>query len=202
MYSGNGATWQSQVALANVLFVGAEVGDAYVQAAMINTGGNGSADWVSYSNNGNSDQGWIDMGFTGNTFNDPAYTITNPNDGYILVQGTSIGSPLGGNLILATGNIGLGHDIVFATGGYTQANIKARIIDTTSEFSVVGNILTSGVFKSGVFGTGNIPTASSVGAGSRAFVIDADNVIFGNLYVGGAGNSMPVWSNGTNWYIG
>jgi hypothetical protein len=142
MYSGNGATWQSQVSLANVLFVGADIAEAYVQAAMINTGGNGSADWVSYSNNGNTAQGWIDMGITGNTFNDPAFELTNPNDGYILVQGTDIsGTLLGGNLILATGTTGLAHDIVFATGGFTHANIKARLIDTTGEFSVVGNIV-------------------------------------------------------------
>jgi hypothetical protein len=142
MYSGNGATWQSQVSLANVLFVGADVAEAYVQAAMINTGGNGSSDWVSYSNNGNTDQGWIDMGVTGNTFSDPEYELTDPNDGYILVQGTDIsGTPLGGNLILATGNTGLAHDIVFATGGFTHANIKARLINTTGEFSVVGNIV-------------------------------------------------------------
>ena len=141
-YAGNGATWQSQVAFANVLFVGADVGEAYIQAAIVETGGNGSADWVSYSNNGNTDSGWIDMGITGNTFNDPDYEITDPNDGYILVEGTNVsGTPLGGNLILATGTTGLAHDIVFATGGFTHANIKARLVDTTGEFSVVGNIV-------------------------------------------------------------
>ena len=398
MYSGNGATWQEEIALANVLFVGADISNEYIQAAMINTGGNGSADWVSYSNNGNTDQGWIDMGVTGNTFNDPDYELTDPNDGYILVQGTNVsGTPLGGNLILATGTTGLTHDIVFATGGFTHANIKARLIDTTGEFSVVGNIvannlsatnlvinsitsddstfvtiedglnvtsglisapanialtagsndwtfaadgnlifptgmhitsdgyggtrislnsnvadiglrisagntnafasigwardeipgvgpvatiafnlpvsqsnaqiitgnlsatqyrwtfddsgnltlpsnlilpgnitgtgaspapsingfdtinaitlsasgnvtggnvLTVGAVKTGSFVTGTIPAASGVGAGARAFVTDADSITFGNLYVGGAANAMPVWSNGTNWYIG
>lgn len=309
MYSGNGATWQTQVALANVLFVGADVGDEYIQAAMVETGGNGSADWVSYSNNGNTDSGWIDMGMTGNTFNDPNYELTDPNDGYILVQGTNVsGTPLGGNLVLATGDIGLTHDIVFATGGFTHANIKARLIDTTGEFSVVGNIAannlsgtnlvinsitsddstfvtiedglnvtsglisapesmlltagantwtfdttgnltlpgslvlspntiitgagaspapsingfgtinaitfsasgnvtggnisTAGLVKTGSFVTGTIPAAAGAGAGARSFVTDADSVTFGNLYVGGAANAMPVWSNGTNWYIG
>jgi hypothetical protein len=157
-YAGNGATWQSEAGFANVLFVGADVGDAYVQAAMVNTRGNGSADWVSYANNGNTDQGWIDMGMTGNSFNDPNYTITDPNDGYVLTQGTNIlGTPLGGNLILATGNIGLAHDIVFATGGYTHANIKARLVDTTGEFSVVGNVAAS-YFK------GNGSLLTNVGA--------------------------------------
>ena len=39
-------------------------------------------------------------------------------------------------------------------------------------------------------------------ASATAAATDADSVTFGNLYVGGSGNAMPVWSNGTNWYIG
>jgi hypothetical protein len=65
-----------------------------------------------------------------------------------------------------------------------------------------GNINTGGVVKTGSFVTGTIPTASGVGAGARAFVTDADSVTFGNLYTGGSGNAMPVWSNGTSWYVG
>jgi len=65
-----------------------------------------------------------------------------------------------------------------------------------------GNISTAGVVKTGAFVTGTIPTAAGVGAGARAFVTDADSVTFGNLYTGGSGNAMPVWSNGTSWYVG
>ena len=137
MYAGNGATWQSQTQFANVLFVGADIGEAYVQAAMINTGGNGSADWISYANNGNTDAGWADMGFTGNTFNDPDYTVTGANDGYVFAQGTA---GLGGNLVLATGNIGVTRDIIFATGGFQTGNIRARFDNSTNTFSVYGNI--------------------------------------------------------------
>jgi len=149
IYAGNSSLSKGQVSLANVIFVGADAAAEYVQSAMINTGGNGSADWVSYANNGNTDQGWVDMGMTGNTFNDPNYQVTDPNDGYVLVQGTNTGTPLGGNLVLATGNVGLAHDIVFATGGFTHANIKARIVDATGEFSVVGNITGSYIFGNG-----------------------------------------------------
>jgi hypothetical protein len=65
-----------------------------------------------------------------------------------------------------------------------------------------GNVSTAGVVKTGSFVTGTIPTAAGAGAGARAFVTDADSVTFGNLYVGGAANAMPVWSNGTSWYVG
>lgn len=65
-----------------------------------------------------------------------------------------------------------------------------------------GNMSTAGVIKTGVFVTGTIPTAAGVGAGARAFVTDATSLVFGNLYVGGAANAMPVWSDGTSWYVG
>jgi len=65
-----------------------------------------------------------------------------------------------------------------------------------------GNISTAGVVKTGVFVTGTIPTATGVGAGARAFVTDADSITFGNLYTGGSGNAVPVYSNGTSWFVG
>jgi hypothetical protein len=39
-------------------------------------------------------------------------------------------------------------------------------------------------------------------AGTRAFVTDANTATFGSQVSGGAGNSVPVYSNGTNWYVG
>ena len=47
-----------------------------------------------------------------------------------------------------------------------------------------------------------IPSASTVGAGARAFVSDATLNTFGSLYTSGGANSVPVYSNGTSWYIG
>ena len=192
VYAGNGATWQNQVQLANVLYVGADVGEAYVQAAMINTGGNGSADWVAYANNGNTDQGWVDMGFTGNTYNDPEFTVTGPNDGYVFAQGNA---SYGGNLVLATGNIGTTKDIIFATGGFQTGNIRARLKNSDGSFSVTGPIVTPPVALANLTAV----------AGARAFVNNANLVAVGNFgaQVGSGGsNVVPVWSNGTNWYIG
>ena len=59
-------------------------GAYYVQTALLNFDGNGSADFIAYPNNypgSGSDHGWMDVGITGNTFSDPAYTITGRNDG-------------------------------------------------------------------------------------------------------------------------
>lgn len=47
-----------------------------------------------------------------------------------------------------------------------------------------------------------IPSASSVGIGARAFVSDATAITWGTAYTSGGSNKVPVWSNGTSWYIG
>jgi len=49
---------------------------------------------------------------------------------------------------------------------------------------------------------GSLPTAV---AGARAFVSDSTVIglgNFGEIVVGGGVNAVPVWSDGTNWYIG
>jgi hypothetical protein len=190
-YIGNGAAYQVEAVLGNAIFVAADVGEAYVQAAMVNTNGNGSADWVAYANNGNINQGWVDIGFTGNTFNDPDYTVTAPNDGYVLAQGTQRGNvSLGGNLILATGDIGNTHDIIFATGGFQTGNIKARLYNSSGTFSVVGNVEANNMIATTI---GNSATYL-YGDGSNITGISATantgNVTFSDQTVIGTGDSF------------
>lgn len=47
-----------------------------------------------------------------------------------------------------------------------------------------------------------LPTAASVGMGARAFVSDATVSTFASAYVGGGANKVPVYSDGTGWFIG
>ena len=47
-----------------------------------------------------------------------------------------------------------------------------------------------------------LPSASLVGAGARAFVSDATSSTFAAAYVGGGSNNVPVYSNGSSWFIG
>lgn len=61
--------------------------DDYAQVAFQNSG-NGSfssTDFIAYAENGTDSNGYIDMGITSSTFNDPDFTITGPNDGYIFM---------------------------------------------------------------------------------------------------------------------
>lgn len=49
---------------------------------------------------------------------------------------------------------------------------------------------------------GSLPSASTVGAGARAFVTDATATTFLSTVVGGGSNKVPVVSDGANWKIG
>jgi len=68
---------------------------------------------------------------------------------------------------------------------------------------MVGNAIVSAkIVKTPAILANALPTAAAAGAGSRAFVTDANSSTFANVLVGGSGNSVPVYSDGTNWRIG
>lgn len=48
-----------------------------------------------------------------------------------------------------------------------------------------------------------LPNAATAGAGARAFIYDCSVAnTYGELAAGGGVNAVPVWSNGTAWYVG
>ena len=91
-------------------------------------------------------------------------------------------------------------DIRFNNGVTLVANTAGNI--SINANLTVENLNVTGTVKTGVFVTGNIPAAATAGAGARAFVTDATVVTFGSAYVGGAANAVPVYSDGTGWFIG
>jgi hypothetical protein len=148
-------------------------GIQYAQASLTNTAGSGSADWIAYGDNypgPSNDHGWMDLGYTGSTFNDPDFTITKANDGYIFA-GAVAGSGLGGNLVIATDNTGTYGDIVFATSSFYANAEVARFhgnLTSGSTFTVQSDILAKGKL---VLSAGQAPaTSSSTGiAGQVAY---------------------------------
>ena len=66
---------------------------SFVQAALVNTGvgTSSSADFIAYINNGTSESGWMDMGVTNPSFNDPTFSLTGPGDGYVFMSGAIAG---------------------------------------------------------------------------------------------------------------
>lgn len=61
-----------------------------------------------------------------------------------------------------------------------------------------------GQIKTNPVAVASLPSASTVGAGTRAFVNDATVAAasFGTIVVGGGSNNVPVYSDGTDWRIG
>lgn len=91
-----------------------------VSVQNFNTGANASADFIAYPDNTQLDDatGFIDVGITGSNYNQAAYSVTGPNDGYVFASARA-NSALGGSLVLATDSTGTKNDIKFFVGGFT-----------------------------------------------------------------------------------
>jgi hypothetical protein len=176
----------------------------YTQFALFNTTSSGSTDFAAYPNNLSADQahGWVDVGITGDAFNDPAYTITKPNDSYLFGSGAN--ATVGGNLILATDFSGSYNDIIVATGGFSEASEVARFH---------GNATTGGylVLKQGTAAssttTGALRVQGGVGVTGNVYagnVITTGNIIGGGVRstTGATAPTAPtvgdMWYNTTN----
>ena len=115
--------------------------------------------------------------------------------------------------LAVTGNVtaaNVGVTQISATTGVYSGNITAANIITTGTY---GNITGANVISANTvtvttfvrtqavtFST--LPTAAVAGAGARAFVTDGNTATFAGAVSGGGANSVPVYSDGTNWRVG
>ena len=171
-------------------------GAQYAQVAMQNTTASGSADYAAYSNTGSDAGGWVDMGIAGTAFSDGNYTITKPEDGYLLTRPTT--NATGGNLVIATSEGGSYNDIVIGVGAF---HANAEVV------RFHGNATTSGYMA---VKTGTNATAATNGAvriTNNGGLGVTGNVFFGNavtinstqtagqdFIVKGASDSTLVWA--------
>jgi hypothetical protein len=147
-------------------------GVQFTQDALINATNTGSSDFIAYGNNypgPANDHGWMDMGFTGDAFNDPAYSITKSNDGYLFSSGAN--ATVGGNLVLSTDWTGSYNDIVLGVGSFYANSEVARFH---------GNATNSGTFIV------KLPTNVAPAANTGAFQVWGGASFGANLYTGGA----------------
>ena len=88
----------------------------------------------------------------------------------------------------------------------SSGNVLTWTFGADGTFTAPGNILAVGDITGLISITTPVPLANLVAvAGGRAFVTDANLVAAGNFGAnisGGGSNTVPVWSDGTNWYIG
>ena len=139
----------------------------------------------------------------------------NPGTGQLVVAGATVGGyglfvdgggqPTTGT-ISATGNIAAGGNILATGYASVTGNITGGNIQTAGLISAAGNITGGNVSANSRVITTPVALANLTAvAGGRAFVNDANLIPAGNFgsQVGSGGsNTVPVWSDGTNWYIG
>jgi hypothetical protein len=161
--------------------------------------------------------------FIGTWTNNGTWTMRNSsNVNAIAGVAPTYAGTIGGSTITASGNITGGNIItggnVAATRVQNDANLEIRsnvagvakvwTFDSLGDINlpVGGNISGSGYVTALRIITDPVPLANLTAvAGGRAFVSDGNLVATGNFgaQIGSGGsNTVPVWSDGTNWYIG
>lgn len=166
--------------------------DDYAQISFQNAG-NGtfsSTDFIAYAENGTDNSGYIDMGITSSTFNDPDFTITGPNDGYIFmvapeVLTTSInGKSLTNNVATLTTTVAHGFRVgmpvvISGVDGVFNGSYTISAIPTTTSFRYAktnGDVTFAGVTPSGT------AVAGTTGNGNLVFATgdagDQNRIIF------------------------
>lgn len=94
---------------------------------------------------------------------------------------------LGGSMSSANayGNFGTGANNLFSMNSFRGSNYVNGAVIQTPPTTVAGLV-----------------AAATAGAGTKNFVSDATATTFGTIVAGGGANSVPVYSDGTNWRIG
>ena len=68
--------------------------------------------------------------------------------------------------------------------------------------TVLSVLVNSFIMSSNVYTVANLPDPVVAGAGTRTFVSDSSTTTFNATVAGGGTNTVPVFSNGTNWKVG
>lgn len=115
----------------------------------------------------------------------------------ILVSGLS-GSGVTGYIPKWTSSTAIGDSHI--DDGVTTAGT----VTSSEPVNVTGDITTSGLYHSFVYSAAGtpLPSAATAGAGARGFVSDATTNVYGTAYTSGGTITAPVYSDGTNWYMG
>ena len=177
----------------------------YTQVAFQNqnAGNAASTDFIAYADNGTDNDGYIDMGITSSTFDDPTFTITGANDGYIFMVAPD-GTTGNGDLVIATGDTGTRNAIVFAAGGLASDTTQMTIIpdvavhveiDTPSTNSSTGALtVVGGVGITGDMNVqGNVAIQGTITFGGGGTTVSAANLSVTDPFVFvGNGNQADI----------
>jgi hypothetical protein len=141
-----GLAARTSVVLPHLVAQFASNSSTYIQTNSQNINPQGSADYVVTADNGTDTDFYIDLGLHNSQSFDKILT---PYDGYLLMQGSTIGQA-GGNLIIGTTSSYAGLETKFVAGGYNANNIVMKL--GTYGANVVGNLTVTGTTSAKVPG--------------------------------------------------
>jgi len=202
LYVGEDAqSFEVDASLQNPAIITSIDSDDYAQIAFQNSG-NGifsSTDFIAYAENGTDNAGYIDMGITSSTFDDPDFTITGPNDGYIFMEAPLVltasinGKELTNNVAklytTTAHDFRVGMPLVIAgVDGVFNGNYVVLGIPTVTSFTYAktnGNISFAvvspvGTATAGVTGNGNLVLATSANGTQNRIVFAAGGLASDN----------------------
>jgi hypothetical protein len=107
-----------------------------------------------------------------------------------------------GNLILSGAG---GANYVAANQATTAGTVTTAAQPNITSTGTLTTLIVTGAVKTSSTTFSGLGSASTAGAGARSFITDANLVVTGNFgatIAGSGGNSVPVYSDGTNWKIG
>jgi hypothetical protein len=152
-----------------------------------NTGANGYAEFIAYSATGNSEDGWISTGVNSPTYSQGAYSITGPDDGYLLYEPKN-GSSGNGNLVIATGAGGRQNQIIIGAGGFADpANNQQMVITPGQKVAITINTQSSNTTTGALVVNGGIGLLGNLNVGGNV-------AITGTITLGGGGNTVSTSS--------
>ena len=170
----------------------------YVQIVVQNqnSGNQATTDIVAVANNGSDNDTFIDFGINSSGYNQTAYNLTGPNDGYLYVTGnTSTG---GGNLVISTYTL---NDIIFSLSGSAIANEIGRFRANTNSF-VVSSTTASTTASTGALiingGAGINGTINTGGNINGASSLNVNNSYSSNYYPYANSGDINVYTVGNS----
>jgi hypothetical protein len=150
-----------------------------------NSGANAYAEFISYGTSGNSVDGWISTGINSNNYSQSQYTITGPDDGYLLYEPKN-GSSGNGNLVIATGSGGRQNQIIIGAGGFSDpANNTQMVITPGQKVAITINTQSSNTTTGALVVNGGIGLRGNLNVGGNV-------AITGTITLGGGGNTVST----------
>lgn len=177
--------------------------NSFALVAARNTESTSSMDLQMFNDLGTDEAGWVDLGITGSAFNDPAFTLTGPSEGYLFYEAPATGTSTG-NLTIATGANGDTNAIIFAAGGFSTGRTQMAIypdvnvhvdIDTpstspqTGAFTVIGGVGIQGDMNI----AGNVAIVGTISFGGSGTTVSTANLaVDAPMIFAGTGNTSDV----------